>query len=168
MRTILIIIIFSVITQYSKAQDTSQLVAPWKEVKIWLLKRAQLTKKLVTALNKKIDFAKGLPTRPENIADTLVFQINSFSIPDSVSIRKIDLINNRLTSALEPYINFLNINPKLKYKINFLELQVQLEASENRLEAMASEFNKKAIDLRRKDMCFILLGTSEPPIVKFE
>jgi hypothetical protein len=168
MKQLLIILLFSCISQSLLAQDTLELADPWREVKGWLLKRIQLTKKLTASLDNKKSIVKGSFVKPESIADSLEVQINSITILDSVTIRKIDLTNNHLTTALEPYLNLLNNNPKLKYKTDLIEYQVQLEATENRLQNVARDFNKKANELGRGDLCFKLLGTSIPPEVKLE
>ncbi len=168
MRTLLAIILFFTISQYSLAQDTSEIAEPWKEVKIWLLKRAQMTKKLMTSLDKNKGIPKDLATRTESVADSLEIQINSFPTLDSLTVHKLELINSNLTNALEPYMDFLNNNPKLKFKADLLELQVQLAAIENRLETAARDFNKRAVSLGQREICFTRLGTSNPPEVKFE
>ena len=167
MRILLTIILFFTISQYSLAQDTSGITEPWKDVKIWLVKRAQTTKRLMTSLDKNKGIPKGLETRPEKVADSLEVQMNSHPTLDSLTVHKLESMNSNLTDALEPLIDFLNDNPKLKFKADLLELQVQLAAIENRLETAARDFNKRAISLGQRGICFTRLGTSSPPEVKF-
>ena len=112
----------------------------WAEVEVQYQRRADLIPNLVNTV-------KGYATHEK---DTLVqltearsktFQTTAGQIPSAEELKQFEQAQGTITAALGRLIAIAENYPELKANQNFLELQAQLEGTENRIAVARKDFN---------------------------
>ncbi len=116
--------------------------AQWAQVENAYQRRADLIPNLVSTVKGYADFEKGTLTAViEARAKATAVQINADNL-DASSMQKFQAAQDGLGSALSRLMVVVERYPELKANQNFLELQAQLEGTENRIAVERRKFNE--------------------------
>lgn len=116
--------------------------AQWAQVENSYQRRADLIPNLVSTVKGYADFEKETLTGViEARAKATSVQINADNL-DAASLQNFQAAQNGLSSALAKLMVVVERYPDLKANQNFLELQAQLEGTENRIAVERRKFNE--------------------------
>ena len=185
---ILIIILISWGTGiYNKLVTTDQTVQQqWAQVENVYQRRSDLIPNLVATVKGVANFEqKTLTAVIEARAKATSVQINPKNL-DEASLQKFQAAQDNLSSSLARLMVVVEQYPQLKATQNFLELQAQLEGTENRITVERMKFNQVVQDYNMqvkrfpsnffasmfgfKEKAFFkaVEGAEKPPTVKFD
>ncbi len=128
---------------YNKMVSLDEKVkAQWSQVENVYQRRADLIPNLVNTVKGYANFEKSTLTQViEARAKATSVQINPDKL-DPQSIQKFQAAQDQLSSALSRLMVVVERYPDLKANQNFLELQAQLEGTENRIATERRRFNE--------------------------
>ncbi len=114
----------------------------WAQVENVYQRRADLIPNLVSTVKGYADFEKSTLTQViEARAKATSVQISPDKL-DPQSLQKFQAAQDQLSSALARLMVVVERYPELKANQNFLELQAQLEGTENRIAVERRKFNE--------------------------
>jgi len=114
----------------------------WAQVENSYQRRADLIPNLVSTVKGYADFEKETLTQViEARAKATSVQINPGNL-DATAIQNFQAAQDGLSSALSRLMVVVERYPELKANQNFLELQAQLEGTENRIAVERRKFNE--------------------------
>ncbi len=142
---IILLIIFQGIGMYNSLVKSEEAVtAQWANVENVYQRRADLIPNLVNTVKGYANFEqKTLTDVIEARAKATSVQINPEKL-DEASLQKFQAAQEGLSSALARLMVVVERYPDLKANQNFLELQAQLEGTENRIAVERRKFNEMA------------------------
>jgi len=118
--------------------------AQWANVEAAYQRRADLIPNLVSTVKGYADFEQETLTQViEARAKATSVNINADNLTPQ-SIQQFEAVQGELSSALSRLLVTIERYPELKANQNFLELQSQLEGTENRITFERTKFNKEA------------------------
>jgi len=189
---IVIVIVIIILTSwgtgiYNKLVTTDQTVQQqWAQVENVYQRRSDLIPNLVATVKGVANFEqKTLTAVIEARAKATSVQINPKN-PDEASLQKFQAAQDNLSSSLARLMVVVEQYPQLKATQNFLELQAQLEGTENRISTERMKFNQVVQDYNMqvkrfpsnifagmfgfKEKAFFkaVEGAEKPPAVKFD
>jgi LemA protein len=133
--------------QYNTMVEKQEAVtAQWSQVENVYQRRADLIPNLVSTVKGYADFEQ------ETLTGVIEARAKAMSVTvdpsklDASSIQKFQAAQDGLTSALGKLMLLKEAYPDLKANQNFLELQSQLEGTENRIAVERKKFNETAQD----------------------
>ncbi|MBP9151330.1 MAG: LemA family protein [Flavobacteriales bacterium] len=133
--------------QYNTMVEKQEAVtAQWSQVENVYQRRADLIPNLVSTVKGYADFEQ------ETLTGVIEARAKATSVTvdpsklDASSIQKFQAAQDGLSSALSKLMVVVERYPDLKANQNFLELQSQLEGTENRIAVERKKFNETAQD----------------------
>ena len=118
----------------------------WADVENAYQRRMDLIPNLVKTVQGAADYEKGTLTEViEARAKATSVQVDPSNLTEE-SIAKFQAAQDQLSSALSRLMVVVERYPELKANQNFLELQAQLEGTENRIAVERGKFNDKVND----------------------
>ncbi|HHJ09445.1 MAG TPA: LemA family protein [Bacteroidetes bacterium] len=128
---------------YNKMVSLDEAVkSQWAQVENVYQRRADLIPNLVNTVKGYADFEKSTLTQViEARAKATSVQIDANRL-DPQSLQKFQAAQDQLSSALSRLMVVVERYPELKANQNFLELQAQLEGTENRIAVERRKFNE--------------------------
>ena len=143
---VLVICIFSVIRINNQMVQLSQAVdSQWAQVQNVYQRRADLIPNLVNTVKGAADFERGtLNDVVQARASVGSVQIDPNSAPTSAQqLQQFQAAQDQLSSALSRLLVVVERYPELRANNNFVQLQAQLEGTENRISVERGRFNDK-------------------------
>ena len=114
----------------------------WSQVENQYQRRADLIPNLVNTVKGYADFERGVLTDvTEARASVNQFKITPEVLNDPQAFQKFEQLQGNLSSALSRLLVTVENYPNLKANENFLQLQAQLEGTENRISVERRKFN---------------------------
>jgi len=140
---ILAVLVLMGISQYNKMVRLEEAVrSQWAQVENVYQRRADLIPNLVNTVKGYADFEKSTLTQViEARAKATSVQVDPGKL-DPQSLQKFQAAQDQLSSALGRLMVVVERYPELKANQNFLELQAQLEGTENRIATERRRFNE--------------------------
>lgn len=133
-------------TYNSMVAKQESVTASWAQVENVYQRRADLIPNLVETVKGYASHEKeALQSVVEARAKATSTNINAENL-DAASIQKFQAAQEGLSSALSRLMVVVERYPDLKANQNFLELQAQLEGTENRISVERKKFNETARD----------------------
>jgi LemA protein len=141
---VIAILILLVVSGYNKMVRLDESVkSQWAQVENVYQRRADLIPNLVNTVKGYADFEKSTLTQViEARAKATSVQIDPNKL-DPQSLQKFQAAQDQLSSALSRLMVVVERYPELKANQNFLELQAQLEGTENRIATERRKFNEE-------------------------
>ncbi|HHZ14849.1 MAG TPA: LemA family protein [Candidatus Cloacimonetes bacterium] len=140
---IIIILVASIVGRYNKMQTKKVDVdTAWSQVENQYQRRFDLIPNLVSTVQGAADFEKGTLTDViEARAKVGQMTVTPETLTDPEAFAKFQKAQDGLSSALSRMMLVVERYPELKANQNFLELQAQLEGTENRVAVERGRFN---------------------------
>lgn len=114
----------------------------WSQVENQYQRRADLIPNLVNTVKGYANFERGVLTDvTEARAKVSQFNITPEVLNDPQAFQKFEQLQGNLSSALSRLLVTVENYPELKANENFLQLQAQLEGTENRISVERRKFN---------------------------
>ena len=153
LKTILIIVVIVValgamlVSPYNKmVQKDEGCSKAWANVENAYQRRMDLIPNLVKTVQGAADYEKGTLTEViEARAKATSVQVDPSNLTEE-SLAKFQAAQDQLSSALSRLMVVVERYPELKANQNFLELQAQLEGTENRIAVERGKFNETVND----------------------
>jgi LemA protein len=124
------------------AQDQA-VMQQWSQVENQYQRRADLIPNLVNTVKGYADFEKEVLTQvTEARSKVSQFNITPEVLNDPQAFAKFQSLQGELSSALSRLLVTVENYPQLKANENFLQLQAQLEGTENRISVERKKFNE--------------------------
>lgn len=124
------------------AQDQA-VMQQWSQVENQYQRRADLIPNLVNTVKGYADFEKEVLTQvTEARAKVSQFNITPEVLNDPQAFAKFQSLQGELSGALSRLLVTVENYPQLKANENFLQLQAQLEGTENRISVERKKFNE--------------------------
>lgn len=140
---LIIILISSTVGKYnSLVSEEEAIEAQWAQVENVYQRRADLIPNLVNTVKAYADFEQ------KTLTDVIEARSKATSVNidpqnlDQQSLQKFDQAQGQLNSALSRLMVVVERYPELKANQNFLDLQAQLEGTENRIAVERRKFNE--------------------------
>ena len=115
----------------------------WSQVENQYQRRADLIPNLVNTVKGYAEFERGVLTDvTEARASVNQFKITPEVLNDPQAFQKFEQLQGNLSSALSRLLVTVENYPNLKANENFLQLQAQLEGTENRISVERRKFNQ--------------------------
>ena len=115
----------------------------WSQVENVYQRRADLIPNLVETVKGARDFERDTLTAVVE-ARAKVGQVSFNGVPNAEQLKQFQSAQDGLSSALSRLLVVVERYPDLKSNQNFLDLQAQLEGTENRINVARSRFNEAA------------------------
>src|SRR5690606_13281434 len=126
----------------SMVQQDENVTEKWNNVQSDYQRRADLIPNLVNTVKGAANFEQETLTRViEARAKATSVQINSAEELTPEKLQQFQAAQGELNSALSRLLVTVEQYPELKANQNFLDLQAQLEGTENRIKVSRNEFN---------------------------
>lgn len=164
-----------------------QVNSAWSQVENQYQRRADLIPNLVKTVEGAADFEKSVLTEIVDARSRVgQTKISAEDLSDPDKFQKFQESQDRLSSALSRLLVVVENYPTLKSNENFLQLQAQLEGTENRISVERKRFNEVVQEYNTKVRSFPTLitakifgfkekqyfksreGSEQPPDVKFD
>ena len=130
------------IQQYGFTRSSSN-YNQWSQVENQYQRRADLIPNLVNTVKGYADFEKEVLTKvTEARARVSQFNITPEVLNDPQAFAKFQSLQGELSGALSRLLVTVENYPQLKANENFLQLQAQLEGTENRISVERKKFNE--------------------------
>ena len=114
----------------------------WSQVENQYQRRADLIPNLVSTVKGYANFEKGVLTDVTNArASVGSIKVTKDILDNPAEFQKFQAVQGQLTGALSRLLVTVENYPDLKANENFLELQAQLEGTENRIAVERRKFN---------------------------
>ena len=132
------------ISSYNNMVSLDQaVVQQWAQVENQYQRRADLIPNLVNTVKGYADFEKEVLTKvTEARARVSQFNITPEVLNDPQAFAKFQSLQGELSGALSRLLVTVENYPQLKANENFLQLQAQLEGTENRISVERKKFNE--------------------------
>ena len=132
------------ISSYNNMVSLDQaVIQSWAQVENQYQRRADLIPNLVNTVKGYADFEKEVLTKvTEARARVSQFNITPEVLNDPQAFAKFQSLQGELSGALSRLLVTVENYPQLKANENFLQLQVQLEGTENRISVERKKFNE--------------------------
>jgi LemA protein len=132
------------ISSYNNMISLDQaVVQQWSQVENQYQRRADLIPNLVNTVKGYADFEKEVLTKvTEARARVSQFNITPEVLNDPQAFAKFQSLQGELSGALSRLLVTVENYPQLKANENFLQLQAQLEGTENRISVERKKFNE--------------------------
>ncbi len=129
---------------YNKFVEAGQTVdAKWAEVQSNYQRRADLIPNLVKTVEGAANFEKStLKEVVDARAKATSMQVTPEILNNPEMFKKFEQVQGQLSSALSRLMVVVEKYPELKANENFLQLQAQLEGTENRIKFSRDEYSK--------------------------
>jgi LemA protein len=134
---------FNIKVSYNKIIEKEEnVLEKWSQVENVYQRRADLIPNLVNTVKGAADFEKGTLTQVmEARAKATSVSVDANNL-DPQSIQKFQKAQSQLSSAISRLMVVVERYPELKANKNFLELQAQLEGTENRISIERRKFGQ--------------------------
>ncbi|MBP5563142.1 MAG: LemA family protein [Bacteroidales bacterium] len=144
---IVIVLAAMFVKPYNKmVQKDEECSKAWANVENAYQRRLDLIPNLVKTVQGAADYEKGTLTEViEARAKATSMQVDPSNLTEE-SIAKFQAAQDQLSSALSRLMVVVERYPELKANENFLELQAQLEGTENRIAVERGKFNETVND----------------------
>lgn len=144
---VLIVLGAMLVSPYNKmVQKDEGCSKAWADVQNAYQRRMDLIPNLVKTVQGAADYEKGTLTEViEARAKATSVQVDPSNLTEE-SIAKFQAAQDQLSSALSRLMVVVERYPELKANQNFLELQAQLEGTENRIAVERGKFNETVND----------------------
>jgi LemA protein len=120
-----------------------EVIKQWSQVENQYQRRADLIPNLVNTVKGYADFEKEVLTKvTEARARVSQFNITPELLNDPQAFAKFQSLQGELSGALSRLLVTVENYPQLKANENFLQLQAQLEGTENRISVERKKFNE--------------------------
>ena len=120
-----------------------EVIKQWSQVENQYQRRADLIPNLVNTVKGYADFEKEVLTQvTEARARVSQFNITPEVLSDPQAFAKFQSLQGELSGALSRLLVTVENYPQLKANENFLQLQAQLEGTENRISVERKKFNE--------------------------
>lgn len=120
-----------------------EVIKQWSQVENQYQRRADLIPNLVNTVKGYADFEKEVLTQvTEARARVSQFNITPELLNDPQAFAKFQSLQGELSGALSRLLVTVENYPQLKANENFLQLQAQLEGTENRISVERKKFNE--------------------------
>ena len=132
------------VSSYNNMVSLEQaVIQSWSQVENQYQRRADLIPNLVNTVKGYADFEKEVLTRvTEARARVGKFNITPEVLNDPQAFAKFQSLQGELSGALSRLLVTVENYPQLKANENFLQLQAQLEGTENRISVERKKFNE--------------------------
>lgn len=142
---LVVILVISGVNSYNGLVSAEEKVdAQWAQVENVYQRRADLIPNLVSTVKGYADFEKQTLTDVvEARSKATSIQIDPTNLTDA-NIGQFQAAQEQLSGALSRLLVTIEKYPDLKANRNFLELQAQLEGTENRISVERNKFNEQA------------------------
>jgi LemA protein len=132
------------ISSYNNMVSLDQtVIQSWAQVENQYQRRADLIPNLVSTVKGYADFEKEVLTKvTEARARVSQFNITPELLNDPQAFAKFQSLQGELSGALSRLLVTVENYPQLKANENFLQLQAQLEGTENRISVERKKFNE--------------------------
>lgn len=132
------------ISSYNNMISLDQaVIQQWSQVENQYQRRADLIPNLVNTVKGYADFEKEVLTKvTEARARVSQFNITPEVLNDPQAFAKFQSLQGELSGALSRLLVTVENYPQLKANENFLQLQAQLEGTENRISVERKKFNE--------------------------
>ena len=132
------------ISNYNNLVSLDQsVIQSWSQVENQYQRRADLIPNLVNTVKGYADFEKEVLTKvTEARARVSQFNITPEVLNDPQAFAKFQSLQGELSGALSRLLVTVENYPQLKANENFLQLQAQLEGTENRISVERKKFNE--------------------------
>ena len=132
------------ISSYNNMVSLDQaVIQQWAQVENQYQRRADLIPNLVSTVKGYADFEKEVLTKvTEARARVSQFNITPELLNDPQAFAKFQSLQGELSGALSRLLVTVENYPQLKANENFLQLQAQLEGTENRISVERKKFNE--------------------------
>lgn len=144
---VLIVLGAMLVSPYNKMVQKDEVCSKaWADVENAYQRRMDLIPNLVKTVQGAADYEKGTLTEViEARAKATSVQVDPSNLTEE-SIAKFQAAQDQLSSALSRLMVVVERYPELKANQNFLELQAQLEGTENRIAVERGKFNETVND----------------------
>lgn len=137
-----ILIVGWFVSSYNSMVSKNEVVAEkWAQVETVYQRRADLIPNLVATVKGVADFEKSTLTAVIEARSKATSMTIDASKLDASSMQKFQAAQGELTGSLSKLLVSVERYPELKANQNFLELQAQLEGTENRISVERNRFN---------------------------
>jgi len=159
----------------------------WAQVENQYQRRADLIPNLISTVQGYSDFEKGVLTEVTELRSKVgQIKLSADDLTDEEKFRQFQDAQDKLSSALSRLLVVAENYPQLKANENFLQLQSQLEGTENRISVERKKFNEavqdynttirrfptlitaKIFSFKEKQYFKSAPGTDKAPDVKFD
>ena len=140
---VILSVVFSCISIYNRMVNADENVSQtWAQVENVYQRRADLIANLVNTVKGAANFERGtLEAVIEARANATSVKLDPSQLTES-NIAQFQKVQDQLGSSLSKLMVVVERYPELKANQNFLELQAQLEGSENRITVERKKFNE--------------------------
>lgn len=134
----------------------------WSQVENQYQRRADLIPNLVKTVEGSADFEKSVLTEVTDARSKVgQTQINADDLSDPEKFQKFQQSQDQLSSAISRLLMVVENYPTVKSNENFLQLQAQLEGTENRISVERRRFNESVQAFNTKTRTFPTLITAK-------
>ena len=141
---VVVVLGVAVMASYNRLVSLEEAVkSAWSQVENVYQRRADLIPNLVETVKGARDFEKSTLIAVVE-ARAKVGQVNVGKVPNAEEMQKFQSAQDGLSSALSRLLVVVERYPELKATQNFLDLQAQLEGTENRIAVERRRFNEVA------------------------
>jgi len=138
-----ILVAWGVSSYNSMVSLDQEVIKQWSQVENQYQRRADLIPNLVNTVKGYADFEKEVLTKvTEARARVSQFNITPEVLNDPQAFAKFQSLQGELSGALSRLLVTVENYPQLKANENFLQLQAQLEGTENRISVERKKFNE--------------------------
>jgi LemA protein len=139
---IIILISWGIKTYNNLVTINEEVNQSWSQVENQYQRRADLIPNLVNTVKGYANFERGVLTDvTEARAKVSQFNITPEVLNDPQAFQKFEQLQGNLSNALSRLLVTVENYPELKANENFLQLQAQLEGTENRISVERRKFN---------------------------
>jgi LemA protein len=143
-------------------QMEEQVNQAWSQVENQYQRRADLIPNLVKTVQGYAEFEKGVLTEVTELRSKVgQVKITADDLSDEDKFRKFQEAQDQLSGALSRLLVVSENYPQLKANENFLQLQSQLEGTENRISVERKKFNEAVQQFNTKIRSFPTLITAK-------
>lgn len=139
---IVILISWGIKTYNNLVTINEEVNQSWSQVENQYQRRADLIPNLVNTVKGYANFERGVLTDvTEARASVSQFKVTPEVLNDPQAFQKFEQLQGNLSNALSRLLVTVENYPELKANENFLQLQAQLEGTENRISVERRKFN---------------------------
>jgi LemA protein len=159
---IFIISLFSGCGYNSLVTQDENVKQAWAQVENQYQRRADLIPNLVNTVKGYADFEKGTLTEVTELRSQVgQIKLSADDLTDEDKFKKFQEAQDKLSGALSRLLVVAENYPQLKANENFLQLQAQLEGTENRISVERKKFNETVQEYNTSIRSFPTLVTAK-------
>ena len=162
--TLLLIVIasFSGCGYSSLVEQDEKVNQAWAQVENQYQRRADLIPNLVKTVQGYADFEKGVLTEVTELRSRVgQIKLSTDDLSDEEKFKQFSDAQDKLSGALSRLLVVAENYPQLKANENFLQLQSQLEGTENRISVERKKFNEAVQEYNTSIRRFPMLITAK-------